>query len=204
MSVLGQFHEAYIYGRRIRCLSQLLADLIPPNCSFLDVGCGDGKLARAVVDKRPDLRIEGVDVLVRERVWLPVQAFDGRNLPYREASFDGVMLVDVLHHTRDPLTLLREALRVSRRYLIVKDHVRKGLAAGLRLRFMDYIGNAHHAVALPYNYLSAGQWEELRRMLDLKVASEVKELGLYPQPFDYVFGADLHFVALWERPAPRS
>jgi hypothetical protein len=96
------------------------------------------------------------------------------------------------------VALLREAVRVTRRWLIVKDHVRKGPAAALRLRFMDYIGNSHHAVALPYKYLSTGEWNELRRVLDLKVAAEVKELGLYPRPFDYVFGADLHFVALWE------
>jgi SAM-dependent methyltransferase len=198
MSVLGQIHEACIYGRRIRRLSELLAELTPPSCSLLDVGCGDGKLARALLDKRPDLRIEGVDVLVRDRVWLPVQAFDGKSLPHPACSFDGVMLIDVLHHTRDPLMLLREALRVSRRWLIVKDHVRIGPAAAWRLRFMDYIGNAHHAVALPYNYLSTGEWSELRRVLDLKVASEVKQLGLYPPPFDYMFGAGLHFVALWE------
>jgi SAM-dependent methyltransferase len=199
MSVLGQVHEAYIYGRRVRRLSELLAELIPLGCTLLDVGCGDGKLARSLLDKRPDLRIEGVDVLIREQTWLPVRAFDGQSLPHPDSSVDGVMLIDVLHHTRDPLALLREALRVSRRWLIVKDHVLKGPAAALRLRLMDYIGNARHGVALPYNYLSTGEWNELHRVLDLKVAAEVRELGLYPPPFDYVFGAGLHFVALWER-----
>jgi SAM-dependent methyltransferase len=199
MSVLGQVHETYIYGRRIRRLSELLGELIPPGCSLLDVGCGDGKLARALLNKRPDLRIEGVDVLLRERTWVPVRAFDGTNLPHPESSVDGVMLIDVLHHTQEPLALLREALRVSRRWLIVKDHVRKGSAAALRLRFMDYVGNARHGVALPYNYLSPGEWKNLRQVLDLKVVAEVKDLGLYPQPFDYVFGAGLHFVALWDR-----
>lgn len=200
MSLLGQIHNAHIYGRRMRRLSELLAELIPLSCSLLDVGCGDGKLARSLLDKRPDLRIEGVDVLVRDRVWLPVQAFDGKSLPYPASSFDGAMLIDVLHHTRDPLALLREALRVSRRWLIVKDHVLNGPAAALRLRFMDYIGNSHHAVALPYNYLSTGEWNEVHRALNVKVAAEVKKLGLYPSPFDYVFGAGLHFVALWECP----
>jgi SAM-dependent methyltransferase len=199
MTVLDRFHAAYIYGRRIRRLSELLAELVPPSCSLLDIGCGDGKLARSLLDKRPDLRIEGVDVLVRERVWLPVTAFDGRNIPYHEACFDGVMLIDVLHHTRDPLALLREAIRVSRRWLIVKDHILQGPAAGLRLRFMDYIGNARHAVALPYNYPSAEEWNEFRRELDLKVAGEVKDLGLYPKPFDYLFGAGLHFLWLLEQ-----
>jgi len=68
VSVLGQIHETYIYSRRIRRLTELLAQLIPPRCNLLEVGCGDGKLARALLDKRPDLRIEGVDVLVRDRV----------------------------------------------------------------------------------------------------------------------------------------
>jgi len=199
MSVLDQVHEGYIHGRRIRRLSELLGELVPSGCTLLDVGSGDGKLARALLDKRPDLRIEGVDVLVRGRTWVPVRTFDGTNLPYRESSVDGVMLIDVLHHTREPLALLREAVRVSRRWLIVKDHFLQGFVATLRLRFMDYVGNARHGVALPYNYLSPGEWTEFRRILDLKVATEMRELGLYPEPFDCLFGAGLHFIALWER-----
>jgi len=204
MSVLGRVHETYVYGRRIRRLAELLSQLIPPGCSLLDVGCGDGKLARFLLDQRLDLNIEGVDVLLRDRTWLPVKPFDGTNLPYPPSSVDGVMLIDVLHHTRDPQALLREALRVSRRWIIVKDHVLHGTAAGLRLRFMDYVGNARHSVALPYNYLSAQQWCELRRTLNVKVTQEVKDLGLYSRPLDYFFGAGLHFIALWERPAQKS
>jgi len=199
MKVLGQVHGAWVYGRRIRRLSQLLAELIPPGCSLLDVGCGDGKLARALLDKRPDLRIDGVDVMVRERTWMPVQTFNGTNLPQDEASVDGVMLIDVLHHTRDPLVLLREAVRVSRRWIVVKDHVLNGPAAALRLRFMDYVGNSRYGVSLPYSYLSEREWNELRRLLDLRIAVEVTQLNLYPPPFDYLFGASLHFVALWDR-----
>jgi SAM-dependent methyltransferase len=201
MNLLDQVHEAYVYGRRIRRLSELLSELIPPGCSLLDVGCGDGKLARSLQLKRPDLRIEGVEVLLRKHTWIPVTSFDGKSLPYGDSRFDGVMLIDVLHHTPDPLPLLREAVRVSRRWLVLKDHALCGLGAGLRLRFMDYVGNARHAVALPYHYLSAKQWSELRRVLDLQIAAEVKQLGLYPWPFDSVFGGNLQFLALLERSA---
>ena len=196
MNVLGRIHETHIYGRRIRRLSELLSQLIPSGCRLLDVGCGDGRLARSLLEKRPDLQIEGVDVLLRNQTWLPVKPFDGANLPYPASSFDGVMMIDVLHHTGDPLPLLKEAVRVSRRWLVVKDHVLSGPAATLRLRLMDYVGNARHRVALPYNYLSQREWNELHRALDLKVAREVKQLGLYPGPIDYIFGADLHFIAL--------
>ncbi len=197
MSVLGEIHEACIYSRRIRRLSELLAELIPPSCSLLDVGCGDGKLAQALLDKRPDLRIEGADVLIRDRTWLRVTAFDGKSLPHPDSSVDGVMLIDVLHHTREPLALLREALRVSRRWLVVKDHVLSGPTAALRLRFMDYVGNSRFGVALPYNYLSLQQWSELRVQLNVKVVAEITDLRLYPGAIDYVFGKDLHFIALW-------
>jgi len=204
MSVLGEIHQAYIYSRRIRRLSELLAELIPPSCSLLDVGCGDGKLSRSLLEKRPDLQIEGVDVLVRDRIWLPVRTFDGRRLPYPEAAFDGVMLIDVLHHTDDPEPLLREAIRVSRRWLVVKDHFLRGPVAALRLRFMDYVGNSRFGVPLPYNYLSLQQWSGLRLHLNLKVIAEVTELGLYPRPIDCVFGKDLHFIGLWECPVGKN
>jgi len=199
MNLLDRVHEGYVSGRRIRRLTQLLSELIPRGCSLLDVGCGDGKLARSLQGQRPDLRIEGVEVRLRKQTSIPVTVFDGTTLPYGEAHFDGVLLIDVLHHTPDPRLLLREALRVSRRWLVLKDHLLEGPCAGLRLRFMDYLGNARHAVALPYHYLSSRDWNELRQVLDLQIAAEVKRLGLYPWPFDYVFGGSLHFLALLER-----
>lgn len=204
MNLLERVHEAYVYGRRIHRLSAILASLIPSGCSLLDVGCGDGKLAQSLLKKRPDLQIEGVDVRVRAKTCLPVKAFDGINLPYPAASFDGVMLVDVLHHTRDPLPLLQEAVRVSRRWLVVKDHVLAGPAAAARLRLMDSVGNARHGVSLPYNYLAAGQWSALRNDLSVKVTTELTDLHLYPWPMDYVFGARLHFAALWQRHADKA
>jgi len=199
MNLLDRVHEGYVSDRRIRRLAQLLSELIPRGCSLLDVGCGDGKLARSLQGQRPDLRIEGVEVQLRKQTAIPVIAFDGTTLSFGDAHFDGVMLIDVLHHTPDPRLLLREAVRVSRRWLVLKDHLLEGPCAGLRLRFMDYVGNARHAVALPYHYLSRMEWNELRQVLDLQIAAEVKQLGLYPWPFDYVFGGNLHFLALLER-----
>ena len=57
-------HQHGVYGRRIRVLARHLAELLPRNASVLDVGSGDGLLARRVVEARPDLRFRGVDVLL--------------------------------------------------------------------------------------------------------------------------------------------
>jgi SAM-dependent methyltransferase len=198
MSLLDRAHESLIYGRRVRRLSEHLSGLIPDSCSVLDVGSGDGKLAWSLSKRRPDLRIEGVDVLPRKKTWLPIGRFDGKTLPYAASSFDAVMLIDVLHHAQEPLALLREAVRVSRNWLIVKDHVRKGLSSTLRLRLMDYVGNAGRGVALPYKYVSAKEWNEFQQALNLKLRVKKDTLGLYPGPVDYIFGSGLHFIALYE------
>ena len=44
MTLLGRMHEV-VNGRRIRVLSDRLAELIPPNSRVLDVGYGDGLIA---------------------------------------------------------------------------------------------------------------------------------------------------------------
>ncbi len=199
MSLIGHAHRTLIYDGRVRRLSELLSEIIPPSCNLLDVGSGDGKLAWSLLQRRPDVTIEGVDVLLRVHTAIPVKLFDGTNLPYADSTFDAVMLVDVLHHTADPGTLLREALRVTRRWLIVKDHRLKGFAARLRLRMMDRAGNLDHGVALPYNYMSEKQWEELERILNVKVATKINKLRLYRWPLDYIFGSSLHFLALYEK-----
>ena len=68
--------------------------------------------------------------------------------------------VDVLHHTSDARILLREAARVSRCYIEIKDHLREGPFAKATLQAMDWIGNYGHDVVLPYNYLSEQEWRE--------------------------------------------
>jgi SAM-dependent methyltransferase len=143
----------------------------------------------------PGLRLEGVDVLVRSKTFIPVTQFDGRTIPYSDASFDVVMFVDVLHHTIDPAVLLREAKRVTRKTIVVKDHTRDGLLAGLRLRLMDWVGNARHGVVLPYNYWSREKWLAELRNLQLSVESWAEDLELYPWWGNWIFGRSLHFIA---------
>jgi len=48
---------------------------------MLDVGCGDGLLAHLMTQKRPDLDLRGIDVLVRDRTHIPVDKFDGQVIP---------------------------------------------------------------------------------------------------------------------------
>src|SRR5262245_50756455 len=55
MSLLGRMHDGYVHNRRVDVLSDHLAELIPPHARVLDVGCGDGLLARRIMQKRSDI-----------------------------------------------------------------------------------------------------------------------------------------------------
>jgi SAM-dependent methyltransferase len=192
---VGALHATLVHRRRVRVLASHLTDLLPQQGSVLDVGCGDGFIAETLMHARPSLRIEGIDVLVRPATHVPVKLFDGTCIPFSDSSFDAVMFVDVLHHTADPARLLSEARRVARQCIVLKDHSRDGLFAGARLRFMDFIGNAHHGVALPYNYWTTAEWEDAYAALGLRTDELRTELGLYPGVVSPVFDARLHFAA---------
>ena len=195
MSIFDYIHERYSYSRRIETLSNHLAEVIPAGARTLDVGCGDGHVAHLITQKRPDVEIKGIDVLVRPETKIPVEKFDGHVIPYNSGDFDVVMFNDVLHHTEDPMILLREAVRVAGKALVLKDHTCDGLLAGPTLRFMDRVGNARHGVALPCNYWPEHKWLNAFQSLDLSISAWKKELRLYPRWADVVFGRSLHFVA---------
>jgi SAM-dependent methyltransferase len=147
-----------------------------------------------MTQRNPGLDIAGVDVLVRPKTHIPVREFDGDHLPFDDGSFDVVMFVDVLHHTVDPMVLLREAKRVARTAVVLKDHTREGLFAYATLRFMDWVGNARHHVALPYNYWSRSEWDTAFQRLGLDIQHWRDSLDLYPPPASSVFERNLHFV----------
>lgn len=180
----------------MRVLAEVLSAQIPQDASVLDVGCGDGTIASLIAELRPDISIEGVEFAVRPICRIPCTAFDGAKLPFADQAFDGCLFVDVLHHTDDARVLLREAARVSRSFVLIKDHLCESALDNATLRFMDWIGNRPHGVRLPYNYASRRDWTRHFTDCGLAESAWTTKVPLYSAPFSLVVGRGLHFVTL--------
>jgi SAM-dependent methyltransferase len=192
---LNAAHARLVFGRRVRVLAGHLASELPCNAHVLDVGTGDGSIPALIKLLRADVRVEGIDVSARTGAKIPVRVFDGRELPFPDRSFDVVTFVDVLHHADDPGSLLREAVRVARGLVIIKDHLREGAFARTILKMMDWVGNTGHDVRLPYNYLKECEWRALFATTGLQSERWSERLGLYPRPVSWLLDRRLHFMA---------
>ena len=98
---------------RVRCIDKLPYRFRGDE-RLLDVGCGDGGVARLLRERVGD--VIGIDVEASEE-WqdgdgLSFSVADGEQLPFADASFDLVHSKDSLHHMNDPRAALAEYRRV--------------------------------------------------------------------------------------------
>ena len=192
---IGQAHEKLVFNRRVRVLVDQIGALLPPDAEMLDVGTGDGQIAKMIGEQQSGTRVQGIDIMQREVIHIPVTLFDGTTIPMDDNSVDVVTFVDVLHHTDDPQVLISEAARVARKAVIIKDHLSENTLDHATLRAMDWVGNAPHGVVLPYNYAPRRKWDDWFAVAGLNTDKFVTDIPLYPAPLSWVFGRKLHFIA---------
>jgi len=183
-------------------LTEYVGRLLPDGpCAILDVGAGDGSLGLALQTYRPRTRVVGVELSLREaaREGVAMVRFDGRAIPFADASFDVALVSNVLHHAADPDALMREARRVTRRRIIVKDHLSKGRLDDLKLGALDVMGNLRLGAQVSAVYLSMERWDRMFRLLPGVQVTAFRQLPfrrgllarLFPNALEVMFSLDL-------------
>jgi len=184
---VGRLHRRFVKPRQSKCIVDFLAELLPRQGRVLDVGCGTGKISRLLAERNPNLVVEGIDILAQLKAEIEVKVFDGANIPFGDGVFDAVILVDVLHHTDNHAHLLREAFRVCKGPVIIKDHICSGRFDFLILAFMDWVANRPLRIRSIHRYLSKEQWTQLFEEVGIEELQTTMVKGLYPFPFSVVF-----------------
>ncbi len=199
LSSIKFLHAKYISDNRTRVIAESLSKFLPGNAKVLDIGCGDGTISRLIMNMKPGLKIRGVEVLERPSCKIECDLFNGSKIPLNDNEVDVSMLVDVLHHEEEFEKLLKEASRVSKKYVLIKDHIYKSRIDFQTLKLMDWIGNRAHGVKLVYNYKRKDEWMNYISSNDLKIEKILDKLKIHNFPLSMVFGEDLHFVALLKK-----
>jgi SAM-dependent methyltransferase len=146
---------------RLRDQAEALAAHLDAGDSVLDVGCGTGLLS-AYLQQMYGVDPAGVDVKDFRQAQIPFQQFDGTSIPFPDNAFDHVVLSEVLHHSHDPMALVKECRRVARRGILVFEDMPDGrLGKLILLAHVELFARYYHYPFRPARiaeYRSALAW----------------------------------------------
>jgi len=131
---------------------------LPAKSTAVDIGAGNGLVAFEL--EKADIQATAVDVA--DLSILPeveVTVYDGQTLPYPNNHFDSALLLTVLHHTTDPVAVLKESARVAKQVVIIED-VYKNLLQKYATFAMDTLVNFGHS-EMTYQNRSLKEWKKL-------------------------------------------
>ena len=111
--------------------------------SVLDIGSGTGRAISFIKQRRPDLRIVGIEPVGEMREVGHKQGIrpdeliegDATNIAFGAGEFDLVCEFGVLHHIKEPSVAVKEMLRVARKAIFISDSNNLGEGPPMRRAF---------------------------------------------------------------------
>lgn len=144
------------------------------NESVLDIGAGGGWVGELIAEKK-NAKVTLLDVEDFNRSSLPITLYDGEHIPFPDNSFDTSLLLFVLHHCKNPLAVLKEAIRVTKKRIIIHEDTFASSFEWALACTNDFISNSPFFITnpfkmnMPYNYREVENWEKAFESLGLKV-----------------------------------
>lgn len=140
----------------------------------LDIGAGGGWIAKNITISRK-AQVTLLDVENMNRTNLALKVYDGKNMPFPNASFDDSLLLFVLHHCEDSIRVLAEAVRVSRKRIIVFEDTFRTPLERFLAGVNDWISNSPFFLSnplqmnMPFHYRRVEEWEDIFKQFSLTV-----------------------------------
>jgi len=157
-----------IYRLAAKRMCQDCKDFIKKGSKILDLGCGSGIVSNEF-GKFFKADLLGIDITDQRIEKIRFQVFDGLKIPFPENYFDLTLINYVLHHTPDPVAILKEAKRISKKIIIFED-LPEGFLAKLRCFFHQASYNLFfQKEKRKFNFKTKREWEMIFEEIGLKI-----------------------------------
>lgn len=139
----------------------------------LDIGSGGGWTGELLKEKK-GTEVILLDVQDFNQTKLPLLLYDGKRIPLGDDSFDTALLLFVLHHCEYPVQVLREAMRVSRRVIILEDTFRNRIekivtCANDTVTNLPSFFISKEGMNLPFHFKKTSEWKNVFEELGMKL-----------------------------------
>ncbi len=166
--VIKKILEKTTLEQKERSIIEHLTPFIKGSDTVLDIGARTGRLTQRLQSALCN-QFFAVDIEQQSETYMPVSVVDGKKLPFEDNTFDCVLFIDVLHHDMSPDEMLAEAMRVSSRYVLIKDHHWESKIDLIWLKFIDYLSNKPFGVKIPNNFFTIEAWKNAVRNINLRI-----------------------------------
>lgn len=185
MSFYQIFSKFYEMAAKKMCYD--CQQFIKKGSKILDLGCGPGIITKTLQEFF-QAEILGIDIQDTRVADVPFRIYDGFDLPFQDNEFDVVFISYVLHHTKDPERVLREAKRVSKGRIIIYEDLPEGFFSKLRCLFHEAGYNTFFQKdKQKFNFKNKKEWEELFEKIGSKLIFEKKVSSIKLDFFDPVY-----------------
>jgi len=155
----------YLYKKRAEYYADLVSPYIKKGEKVLDVGAGTGVISK-ILSKKADVTL--LDIKDYNQTDLPLKLYDGKKIPFRDKSFDAVILVTAFHYIPNQPAFLKELKRVSSRIILVDD-VYKTAFGRFISNLNDTVVSNTVGIFTKFNFLRDEDFKEMFKKTGLRL-----------------------------------
>lgn len=155
-----------IWKFRAEDVDEKISSYLQAGDKILDIGAGSCQVTEILLKKGFEaVALDVANLSVVDGI-KPV-IYGGENIPFDDNSYDVSLLISVLHHTKNPNQVLREAKRVAKRIIVMEDIYHDDLHKYLTYA-MDSIVNLEF-FGHPHSNNDDREWKKIFKKLGLKL-----------------------------------
>ena len=146
-------------------------EFIKNKSKILDIGCGSAIVSNTFQNFF-DTEVIGVDVMDRRIFPIAFSLINGKKLNFPDNNFDNVLIAYTLHHSQDPVALLKEAKRVVRHRIFIYEDLPEDFLSKLVCYFHSFSFDKFFGNKDKTTFKTEDEWLEIFKGLDLKLVHD--------------------------------